>query len=256
MSDSPSDALTNFPNSLEEAPDYATEAPSPHFEHTLDIEEGFDASHSPPLPSVIEANSKGKVTNTSMVSHPPASFLCPGSLPEKESSVESMDSSNSSLASKTSVGDIIRKFCSSSSQTPDFPYHQSFDWFKQKYPEMLYPTVFQPPIQSGRAFSLSQLDQIDDQTLENYRSVDASCFPIPAGFWAEMGRVDSALNSHFKCLEEFLPNEEWVHRRVCKVCPPKVVLRRYHHFSSTTIFFFFFLISILLPFFFIYKLII
>ena len=253
MSDSPSDALTNFLNSLEEALDYAIEVPSPHFEHTLDIEEGFDASHSPPLPSVIEADSKGKVTNTSMVSHPPASFLCPGSLPEKESSVESMDSSNSSLASKTSVGDIIQKFCSSSSQTPDFPYHQSFDWFKQKYPEMLYPTVFQPRLQSGRAFSLSQLDQIDDQTLENYQSVDASCFPIPAGFWAEMGRVDSALNSHFKCLEEFLPNEEWVHRRVCEVCPPKVVLRRYPHFSSTTIFF---LISILLPFFFIYKLII
>ena len=114
MSDSPSDALTNFPNSLEEALDYAIEVPSPCFEHTLDIEEGFDASHSPPLPSVIEADLKGKVTNMSMVSHPPASFLCPGSLPEKESSVESMDSSNSSLASKTSVGDIIWKFCSSS----------------------------------------------------------------------------------------------------------------------------------------------
>ena len=237
MSDSPSDVLTNFPNSLEETLDYAIEVPSPYFEHTLDIEEGFDASHSPPLPSVIEVNSKGKVTNTSMVSHPPASFLCPGSLPEKESSVESMDSSNSSLASKTSVRDMIRKFCSSSSQTPDFPYHQSFDWFKQKYPEMLYPTVFQPPIQSGRAFSLSQLDQIDDQTLENYRSIDTSCFPIPAGFWAEMGRVDSALNSHFKCLEEFLPNEEWVHRTCLQSLPSQGGSKKVPSFSSTTILF-------------------
>ena len=139
--------------------------------------------------------------------------------------------SSENLASGLSTSSISELFkqnlTTSSSQTSEFPYFQSFQWFKEKYPKLLSPTSFSPPIQSGRAFSLSQLDQIDDLILENYRSIDPCCTPIPAGFWEEMGRMDSVLSQHVKQLEDLLPNEDWVYRRICEGPPIKSIILRY-----------------------------
>ena len=98
------------------------------------------------------------------------------------------------------------------------------------YPKLLSPTSFSPPIQSGRVFSLSQLDQIDDLILENYRSIDPCCTPIPAGFWEEMGRMDSVLSQHVRQLEDLLRNEDWVYRRICEGPPIKSIILRYFFF--------------------------
>ena len=139
--------------------------------------------------------------------------------------------SNKSLASGLSANPISEMYkqnlATSSSQTSDFPYFQSSHWFREKYPELLCPTSFSPPIQSGRAFSLSQLDQIDGMIPENYRSIDPSFTPIPAGFWEEMGRMDSVLSHHVKQLKDLLPNEEWVYRQICEGPPIKSIILRY-----------------------------
>ena len=221
--------LANFPNSLEEALEYALEVPFPSLESLVDIEEGFDTSHSPASPCLVESDNEVPILETlDEIINPPLSFLCLEDSSESSGSPSlamngsEPNSSHSSLESLCPPG-----FCSSSSQTPKFPLCHSLDSFRKNYPEVMYPIIFDPPLQSGRAFSLSQLDQMDDQVLQSYRSVDASCVPIPAGFWAEMGRVDTTMNSHFKTLEEFLPNEEWVHRRILEGCPIKITLRRY-----------------------------
>ena len=236
MCDDHSNALANFPSSLEEALDFAIEVPFPHFESTVNIQDGFDISHDPPVPSLVEGDREDSISETSdSILNPPPSFFCIGGSSEEVHSSGSggfsltgSDKGESRSPSPDSCVSVMgQNSCSTSSQTPQFPFYQSFDWFKQKYPELLYPSVFNPPILSGRAFSVSQLDQIDDQILQNYRDVNASCTPIPAGFWAEMGRVDSAMNSHFKTLEEFLPNEEWVHRRICESGPLMTILKRY-----------------------------
>ena len=142
--------------------------------------------------------------------------------------------STENLASGLSTSPISELFkqnlTTSSSQTSEFPYFQSFQWFKEKYPELLSPTSFSLPIQSGRAFSLSQLDQMDDLILENYRSIDPCCTPIPAGFWEEMGRIDSVLSQHVRQLEDLLPNEDWVYRRICEGPPIKSIILRYFSF--------------------------
>ena len=139
--------------------------------------------------------------------------------------------SSENLASGLSTSPISELFkqnlTTSSSQTSEFPYFQSFQWFKEKYPKLLSPTSFSPPIQSGRAFSLSQLDQIDDLILENYRSINPCCTPIPAGFWEGMGRMDSVLSQHVRQLEDLLPNEDWVYSRICEGPPIKSIILRY-----------------------------
>ena len=106
------------------------------------------------------------------------------------------------------------------------PFINSYEWFKERYPEVLNFPCFSPPLVVGRAFSVSQLDQIDDTVLQNYREVSPECVPIPAGFWEEMGRVDSSLNTNYQLLEKSLPNEEWITRRLQEGCPIPVILDR------------------------------
>ena len=216
------DSIKNFPKSLEEALEFAIEDTSPPFENIISGLGSFDLSHSPPPSIIVKEESMGSSGDTIdqiSVSAPPSTFLCYDTEIKSDSS-DSMPSlisnfdalgSNECLASGLSANPISKMFkqnlATSSSQTSDFPYFQSFQWFKEKYPELLCPTSFCPPIQSGRAFSLSQLDQIDDLILENYRSIDPCCTPIPAGFWEEMVRMDSVLSHHVKQLEDLLPNE-------------------------------------------------
>ena len=239
------DSIKNFPKCLEEALEFAVEDTSPPFENIISGLGSFDLSHSPPPSTTVEEDSVNSAGNTSgkvSISAPPSTFLCYDS-EIKSDSTDSMPSlisnfyafgSSENLASGLSTSPISELFkqnlTTSSSQTSEFPYFQSFQWFKEKYPELLSPTSFSPPIQSGRAFSLSQLDQIDDLILENYRSIDPCCTPIPAGFWEEMARMDSVLRQHVRQLEDLLPNKDWVYRRICEGPPIKSIILRYFFF--------------------------
>ena len=236
------DSIKNFPKCLEEALEFAVEDTSPPFENIISGLGSFDLSHSPPPSTTVEEDSVNSAGNTSdkvSISAPPSTFLCydseiksdsTNSMPSLISNFDAFGSSEN-LASGLSTSSISELFkqnlTTSSSQTSEFPYFQSFQWFKEKYPELLSPTSFSPPIQSGRAFSLSQLDQIDDLILENYRSINPCCTPIPAGFWEEMGRMDSVLSQHVKQLEDLLPNEDWVYRRICEGPSIKSIILRY-----------------------------
>ena len=240
------DSIKNFPKCLEEALEFAVEDTSPPFENIISGLGSFDLSHSPPPSTTVEEDSVNSAGNTSdkvSISAPPSTFLCYDS-EIKSDSTDSMPSlisnfdafgSSENLASGLSTSSISELFkqnlTTSSSQTSEFPYFQSFQWFKEKYPKLLSPTSFSPPIQSGRAFSLSQLDQIDDLILKNYRSIDPCCTPVPAGFWEEMGRMDSVLSQHVKQLEDLLPNEDWVYRRICEGSPIKSIILRYLFYS-------------------------
>ena len=108
------------------------------------------------------------------------------------------------------------------------PFKDSFAWFHERYPELLSYSPYDPPLVTGRAFSLSQLDLIDELSLQNYREVSPMCVPIPAGFWDEIGRIDSLLSTHCQILERSLPNEEWITRRLQEFCPIWVILQRYY----------------------------
>ena len=239
------DSIKNFPKCLEEALEFTVEDTSPPFENIISGLGSFDLSHSPPPSTTVEEDSVNSAGNTSdkvSISAPPSTFLCYDS-EIKSNSTDSMPSlisnfdtfgSSENLASGLSTSPISELFkqnlTTSSSQTSEFPYFQSFQWFKEKYPELLSPTSFSPPIQSGRVFSLSQLDQIDDLILENYGSIDPCCTPIPAGFLEEMGRMDSVLSQHVRQLEDLLPNEDWVYRRICEGPPIKSIILRYFFF--------------------------
>ena len=107
------------------------------------------------------------------------------------------------------------------------PFKDSFAWFHERYPELLSYSPYNPPLVTGRAFSLSQLDLIDELSLQNYREVFPMRVPIPAGFWDEMGRIDSLLSTHFQVLERALPNEEWITHRLQEFCPIWLILQRY-----------------------------
>ena len=239
------DSIKNFPKCLEEALEFAVQDTSPPFENIISRLGSFDLSHSPPPSTTVgedSVNSAGNISDKVSILAPPSTFLCYD--PEiKSNSTDSMPSlisnfdafgSSENLASGLSTSPISELFkqnlTTSSSQTSEFPYFQSFQWLKEKYPELLSPTSFSPPIQSGRAFSLSQLDQIDDLILENYRSIDPCCTPIPAGFWEEMGRMDSVLSQHIRQLEDLLPNEDWVYRRICEGPPIKCIILRYYYY--------------------------
>ena len=111
-----------------------------------------------------------------------------------------------------------------------------FVWYKQKYPESSIGSPFLEPLITGRSFSLSQLDQIDDVVLENYRSIDQNCTPIPAGFWVEYERIDTLMDFMLKNFESSLPNEEWVFRRLAEGSRPSAVLKRFFIFLFNSIF--------------------
>ena len=214
---------------------------SPNSESLLDLAEGFDVSHSPPLLTKIkEEEIKIPMDTVDEILLPPLSRFCLEA-PLREDAfkrplptIPKLFSISDPEPGPSSSGDTVGVM-SSCSQTPDFPYYRSFEWFKEQYPELLYNSPFDPPLIMGRAFSLSQLDQMDEETLKNYREMDPLCVPIPYGFWEEMGRVDSALNLHFKLLEGSFPNEDWVSRRLSEGSSPKEILERYVFYQKLII---------------------
>ena len=99
--------------------------------------------------------------------------------------------------------------------------------YKGKYPEGPADLPFGEPLVLGRSFSISQLDSIDDATIEAYRSVRKDCTPIPAGFWIEFERPDPLLDLMLKHSETSLPNEEWVYKRLAEGSRPLSILKRF-----------------------------
>ena len=91
---------------------------------------------------------------------------------------------------------------------------------------MVNMAVLAPSLVRGRSFSVSQLDIIDEDVLNTYRSIDAGCCPVPSGFWQEMGRLDSILNVLMTDLDSSIPNEEWVFRRLAEKATPKIIVER------------------------------
>ena len=120
-------------------------------------------------------------------------------------------------------------------------YHP-FSWYKGKYPECPTGLPFGEPLITGRSFSLSQLDLIDDAAVEAYRSIRKDCTPILAGFWIEFELLDFLLDFMLKNFETSLPNEEWIYRRLAEGSHPLTILKRFflvliHEFSISFLFF-------------------
>ena len=107
------------------------------------------------------------------------------------------------------------------------PGYHPFSWYKLKYPKCPTGLPFGEPLITGRSFSLSQLDLIDDAAVEAYRSIRKDCTPIPAGFWIEFERLDFLLDFMLKNFEASLPNEEWIYRRLAEVSRPLTILERF-----------------------------
>ena len=116
------------------------------------------------------------------------------------------------------------------------PGYHPFSWYKGKYPKCLTGLPFGEPLITGRSFSLSQLDLMDDAAVEAYRSIRKDCTPIPAGFWIEFECLDFLLDFMLKNFEASLPNEEWIHRHLAEGSHPLTILKRFsltliHEFS-------------------------
>ena len=131
------------------------------------------------------------------------------------------------------------------------PSSHPLSWYKGKYPEGPADLPFGEPLITGRSFSISQLDLIDDAAIEAYRSVRKDCTPIPAGFWIEFERLDFLLDFMLKNFETSLPNEEWVYRRLAEGSRPSSILKRFlpHFFFYLMVFF---IISFLLIYFYLF----
>ena len=146
------DSIKNFPKCLEEALEFPVEDTSPPFENIISGLRSFDLSHSLPPSTTVEEDSVNSAGNTSdkvSISAPPSTFLCydseiksdsTNSMPSLISNFDTFGSSEN-LASGLSTSPISELFkqnlTTSSSQTSEFPYFQSFQWFKEKYPPPL-----------------------------------------------------------------------------------------------------------------------
>ena len=85
------------------------------------------------------------------------------------------------------------------------PFKDSFAWFRERYPELLSYSPYDPPLVTGRAFSLSQLDLIDELSLQNYWEVSPMCVPIPADFWVKWGELIHSLVLTVKSWRDLFP---------------------------------------------------
>ena len=114
---------------------------------------------------------------------------------------------------------------------------EAFNEFKEKYP-MTIPDSNKGPTKlvRGRAFSISEVTRLNNRALKNYWRVVPGVVPIPNGFWEEMARLDAMLDAHYESMDSFLPNEDWIRRRMDEGNTPWLILRRYF---ITLLFFFF-----------------
>ena len=105
---------------------------------------------------------------------------------------------------------------------------EAFNEFKEKYP-MTIPDSNKGPAKlvRRRAFSISEVIRLNNKALKNYWKVVPGVVPIPSGFWEEMARLDAVLDLHYDSMDSFLPNEDWVRRRMDEGNTPWLILRRY-----------------------------
>ena len=121
---------------------------------------------------------------------------------------------------------------------------EAFNEFKEKYPMTIPDSNKGPPrLVRGRAFSISEVTRLNNKALKNYWRVVPGVVPIPSGFWEEMARLDAMLDAHYDSMDSFLPNEDWIRRRMDEGNTPWLILRRYFitllSFYFLTIIFFF-----------------
>ena len=76
----------------------------------------------------------------------------------------------------------------------------------------------------GRAFSISEVARLNNKALKNYWRVAPGVVPIPSGFWDEMARLDQLLEIHYDSMDSFLPNEDWIFRRMDEGNTPWFIL--------------------------------
>ena len=112
---------------------------------------------------------------------------------------------------------------------------EAFDEFKEKYPTTA-PSDQQGPAKliRGRAFSISEVVRLNNKALKSYWKVIPGAVPIPSGFWEEMARLDSLLEIHYESMDSFLPNEDWICRRMDEGNTPWLILRRYFNYVLMT----------------------
>ena len=105
---------------------------------------------------------------------------------------------------------------------------EAFAEFKERYPTTI-PDAGQGSAKliRGRAFSISEVARLNNKALKNYWKVAPGTVPIPSGFWEEMARLDSLLEAHYDSMDLFLPNEDWIFRRMDEGNTPWLILRRY-----------------------------
>ena len=105
---------------------------------------------------------------------------------------------------------------------------EAFNEFKEKYP-MTIPDSNKgsAKLVRGRAFSISEVIRLNNKALKNYWKVVPGVVPIPSGFWEEMARLDAMLDAHYDSMDSFLPNEDWIRRRMDEGNTPWLILCRY-----------------------------
>ena len=151
------DSIKNFPKCLEEALEFTVEDTSPPFENIISRLGSFDLSHSPPPSTTVEEDSINSTGNTSdkvSISPLPSTFLCydseiksdsTNSMPSLISNFDAFGSSEN-LASGLSTSPISELFkqnlTTSSSQTSEFPYFQSFQFVQREVPRTFISHLF------------------------------------------------------------------------------------------------------------------
>ena len=104
----------------------------------------------------------------------------------------------------------------------------AFNEFKEKYPMTIPdPSKSSAKLVRGRAFSISEVTRLNNKALKSYWRVVPGVVPIPSGFWEEMARLDATLDAHYESMDSFLPNEDWICRRMDEGNTPWLILRRY-----------------------------
>ena len=190
------------------------------------------------------SNSGNKTDNQISCERPIIEALSMVSLEEPSSTIgESMEEESFPISMESEVADItnsassVDKTLERASTRPITPnpdvlvpsyLKESFEIFKQRYPPSSFFVGHGPPaFRRGRAFSISEVELRDDWAEQKYRETFPGKFPVPSGIWEELAHLDAQLEFHYQSLESFLPNEEWVARRLAEHTDPWFILHRY-----------------------------
>ena len=201
-------------------------------------------------------NSGNKTDDQISCERPIIEALSTVSLEEPSSTIgESMEEESFPISMESEVADItnsassVDKTLERASTHPITPnpdvltlscLKESFEIFKQRYPSSSFFVGHGlPAFRRGRAFSISEVELRDDWAEQKYRETFPGKFPVPSGIWEELAGLDAQLEFYYQSLESFLPNEEWVARRLAEHTDPWFILHRYLNQFYFVLFFIF-----------------